>query len=258
MSIYLIFEFIGKSILKGFIYGVCISGVLISLPSVHKLSFDYVTNIRRTELLNNNTKNFYIDSYIDFNVLIKFKNFMHNVNDDDNVYIYLKTNGGLFSSTQAICNILLRHKGSTHSIIDNYSLSGGTFCALCCKHIYANKLSIFSPVDAMYNSDNKFTQLSSVDTIFNKKNPDKISDDTYLLNDHAIKIENNIKECFNKIANLHNYNETIKQKIYDELFAGKKYDHNTHFLTEDLKSLGINIQPLTQEMQKFASLTNDY
>ncbi len=228
------------------------------LPTTHKLLRNHITDIRGLKLLNNNKNNFYIDTFIDKNILKKFKNFMNNVNDNDDLYIYIKTSGGNYLDSLVICDMLLEHKGKTHAIINDYAYSCGLLCSLCCKCIYANKFTYFSPVDPMYNICDKKIQLSSVDIIFDKKNHNDIDDDTFLLNEQAIRNINVVKKYFDRIVKLHDYDKETEQKIFEELFEGKKNPHYINFSIKNLKSFGVIIEPLTQEMQKFSNLTYEY
>lgn len=198
--------------------------------------------------------NFYFETDVNSKTVEKFKSFMDEVEPNSAINLYFETDGGLFSVAQMICNIILNHKGETNAIILNKSFSAGTLCALCCKNIYMHFNAHLSPVDVIQCNFFSSTQLSSIQNIVKNKNADKIDDSTYILDDQAKKSKTILNKIFNKICSTHNFDDKTKTTVFEEIFKGEKYTHNTVFSYDDLSSFGIKIKPITKEQEQMAKL----
>lgn len=213
-----------------------------------------ITFMRRSNLLSGGKNNFYFETDIDSKTITEFKYFMDKLESKEPINLYFETNGGLFSVAQMICNIIINHKGETNAIILNKSFSAGTLCALCCKNIYMHRNAHLSPVDVIQTSFFSSTQLSSIKNILKNKTADKIDDETYILEDQAIKSKTILNKIFEKICLIHSFDTNTKNMVFEEIFQGEKYTHNTVFSYDDLCSFGINIKPITEEMESMAKI----
>lgn len=110
----------------------------------------------------------------------------------------------------------------------------------------------FSPVDVIYNTFYDSTQLTSILTVIANKDPNKISDTTYILSDQSKKCKLLLDKYFERNSSLHQFND--KTKIYEEIFKGEKYIHGTTFSKEALIDMGLNIKPITENQISLAKL----
>lgn len=219
--------------------------------------YNYIKcSIKKNKLLNGGKNIFYFDKDINSETINSFKNFVNELKDNEPLYLYFSTNGGSFAIAQMICDIILNHKGETNAIILNKSFSAGTLAVLCCSNIYMHSNAHLSPVDVMLCSFFDSTQLSSIKTVLDNKTPDKINDNTYVLADQARKCKTVLTKIYNKISIKHNFDIETKNKIWDEIFSGEKYTHQTTFSVEHLKTIGLSIKPITKEMSSLAKLCN--
>lgn len=240
-------KLLGIGILIGCIFPTSVYVQMINIPKL-------ILFARRSKLLSGGKNNFYFDTDIDSYIIGKFKNFMDKIEPNEPINLYFETYGGLFSVAQMICNIILNHKGETNAIILNYSFSAGTLCALCCKNIYMHSNAHLSPVDVIQTSFFSATQLSSIQNVVKNKNADKIEDSTYILDDQATKCKTILNKIFGSICLIHSFDIDTKEKVFEEIFKGEKYTHNTVFSYEELCSMGINIKPITKEMESTGKL----
>ena len=247
----------GKLVSIGMIIGTIFSTTMfiqtMNLSRYINLISNTMISTQRSKLISGKN-NFYFETDIDSSTIKKFKNFMDRMEQDSTVNLYFETNGGLFSVAQMICNIILNHQGETNAIILNKSFSAGTLCALCCKNIYMHRNAHLSPVDVIQCSFFSSTQLSSIQNVVKNKNADKIDDSTFILEDQATKCKTILNKIFEKISLIHNFNEQIKSVVFEEIFQGEKYTHNTVFSYDHLCSCGIGIKTITKEQEQMARL----
>lgn len=210
-------------------------------------------SVQRSKLISGEN-NFYFETVIDHSIIEKFKSFMDELEPDFTVNLYFETYGGYFSVAQMICNIILNHKGETNAIILNKSFSAGTLCALCCKNIYMHNNAYLSPVDVIQSNFFSSTQLSSIQHVVKNKNADKIDDSTFILDDKAIKCKKILNKIFEKICSIHKFDDEIKSKVFEEIFQGEKYTHDTVFSYDDLCSYGIDVKPITNKQKQMSKL----
>lgn len=198
-------------------------------------------------LYNYNTKTFYMTNDINSQLIDDFKNFMFSVGPTQPIDIVLETHGGSFSGAQMISDIIVSHGGISNAIVLNKAFSAGTLIALSCTNLYMHRNAHLSPVDVQQGNFFSTVQLSAVKTIIDKKNADRVNDDTFLMADQAEKCNLLITNIFNKIIKPR-YDADISLKIKSELFDGDKYIHSTTFSVSDLRNMGINVQDITKNM----------
>lgn len=246
-----------KIFVCGLIVGSIFSTTLIiqmcNVPDYVKFVSNNLIIMKRSKLISRKN-NFYFENDIGSKTIENFQNFMNQLEPNEPVNLYFDTYGGLFSVAQMICNIILNHKGETNAIILNKSFSAGTLCALCCKNIYMHPNAFLSPVDVIHNNLFSTTQLTSIKNVVKNKNADKIEDSTYIMDDQATKSKTILNKIFEKICLLHNFDNSTKSKVFEEIFQGEKYTHSTVFSYEDLCSFGIDIKPITKEMETMSKL----
>lgn len=204
----------------------------------------------------NGKNNFYFDETITDESVNKFKEFVNEIsNSEEPLFIFISTNGGDISSAQMISSILLNWKGETNAVILHKAFSAGTLIALCCKNIYMHHNAHIFPTDVMImTSLFDYTQLTSLSNVIANKNPDKIDDQIYILADQAKKNKLILNKIFEKISILHGFDSNVKNNIYDNLFGGEKYAHNTTFSLNDIVEMGINVLPPTKDLIKLSKL----
>ncbi len=244
---------------RAFILG-WVSGIFFALTITQILSFKFINNkinyFQRTKLLNGGLNCFYFDTDINSKSIDNFKDFMNNLEGTEPIYLFFSTNGGSFSVVQMICDIILKYPGETNAIILNKSFSAGTLAVLCCSNIYMHLYAHLSPVDAILSSFFDSTQLSSIKTVLDSKNLDRINDQTLILADQASKCKKILESIFDKICVKHKLIDENKKNVWDDIFGGEKYVHSTTFSVEHLESLGLKIKPITKELIRLAKLAN--
>jgi len=199
-------------------------------------------------------KTFYFDKIINDKSVDEFKSFMIDIGSDEEIDIVIKTNGGGFTSSQIISNIIGNHDGTINALVLENSFSGGTLIALSCDNLYMHKNAHLSPVDVIHCNFFDAVQLSSIESVLSNKNKDKIEDKTYILSDQAKKAQLTLDDIFNRIIKP-KYTECAQEKIREDLFSGTKHLHSTAFSVDKLKELGVDVQPLTQNMISVCKLT---
>ena len=115
-------------------------------------------------------------------------------------------------------------------------------------------LNFLCSVDALYCNFFSCTQLSSIQNIVKNKNPDRINDSTYILDDQAQKCKRILDKIFEKICSIHDFDDKTKTNVFEQIFQGEKNTYNTVFSYDDLCSLGIKIKPITKEQELMAKL----
>lgn len=203
------------------------------------------------------SKKYYINGNIDSKILENFKEFMLKINENDDIHIFIDTNGGSFTSAQIISDIILSHKGETNAIILNKAFSAGTLIALSCNNLYMHKNAYLSPVDVQYGNFFETVQLTAVKNILENKNPDKINDNTFILADQADKCKALLDSIFVKIIEPKYHDEAVRLKIKSEIFDGQKYTHSTAFSRQHLQNIGVNVKPMSKSMEYLAQLKYD-
>lgn len=247
----------GRLLGIGIVMGITFSSTIIIQTMNMSKYINWISNMmistQRSRLISGKN-NFYFETDINSSTVKKFKKFMDGLEPNSQINLYFETDGGLFSVAQMICNIILNHKGETNAIILNKSFSAGTLCALCCKNIYMHYNAHLSPVDVIQCNFFSSTQLSSIQNVVKNKNADKIDDSTYILDDQAKKCKTILNKIFEKICSTHNFDDETKTTVFEEIFQGEKYTHNTVFSYDDLCLFGINIKPITKEQEQIAKL----
>lgn len=164
----------------------------------------------------------------------------HKMNMDRDIHIVINTRGGSLSSSEAIGNCLLRHKGKGKIIchIPHYAYSGGWFIALCCDKIIMNQTSIIGPCDAQQKIGmGQYSVKAIVDTVaYKKQNKEKIDEKWLAVAVDAELCRTRQREFLDKIVAHGKIRTEDKEKIHAAFFSGN-YNHDHIFNVDQLKEL---------------------
>lgn len=168
-----------------------------------------------------------------------------------NIYIIMHTTGGSLSSSEAICNCILNHKGEGKIIcvIPYYAYSGGCCIALCCDEIKMDKNAIVGPCDGQLSKGR--SEMHSTAAIINavnhkKQEGEKINVKWLISSYDAELCKKRQRKFMDNLIEMGKYTKETGDKIYDEFFSGI-YNHDQIFTVKDLKSLGVNVSELNEE-----------
>lgn len=210
-----------------------------------RVNYDNIKNFNPKKIIyrkHYNKKNtLYLNDLIHDGTVKYIKKIMLYIKDDDEIDIFIDTNGGSFACAQMISNIITSHKGITNAYVLNKAFSGGTLIALSCTNLYMHKNAHMSPVDVIHSDFFDAIQYSSIKNVIDNKSKDRINDNTFLLADQATKCGNILMTIFNIIIG-NRYKKEIADKIYDEIFRGEKYIHSTAFSVQHLLNIGVNVK----------------
>lgn len=168
------------------------------------------------------------------------------INDDEDIYFNIETNGGTNSSLQKVIRVIKKIPNKKIAVIKKSAHSAGSIFALACDEIQLSENATFSAIDPQY---------STAVEINNLKIPNiKIIPELYGEGDH----NKNIVEYYSKIISHHRnkikmiinnkYSEETKENILKNMFD-TPLDHEELFFKEDLESFGLDIKPIDKNLE---------
>lgn len=187
------------------------------------------------------------ESHIQIATQLKFLEQYEKLDKDRDINLIIETVGGAMSSSEAICNYILNHKGKgkIRCFIPRYAHSGGCMIALTCDEIIMTPNSIISPCDAQHCMG-LFARPHSNSAImytakYKKERSEKI-DETWLASEHdALLCSERQQKFMDKLVDRGKYDKETGKVIFEEFFSGK-YNHDHLFSAEDAQRLGLNVQ----------------
>lgn len=149
--------------------------------------------------------------------------------------LILHTPGGLVLATEQIANALCKHPAKVTVIVPHYAMSGGTLLALAADEIIMDENAVLGPVDPQIGQ----YPASSILIVLEKKDLNKVDDETIILADIARKAIKQVKNLIKRIVN-GNYSSEQGEKLADELASGK-WTHDYPISVEEAQQLGLKV-----------------
>jgi len=170
--------------------------------------------------------------------------------DDVPIDLILHTPGGLVLAAEQIANALSRHPARVTVFVPHYAMSGGTMLAIAADEIVMDENAVLGPVDPQLGNFPAVSILS----VLEKKNADKIDDETMILADMARKAIRQVRETVQRIGCCH-YTPEEAAHLADELTTGQ-WTHDYPISTEEATRMGLKVN--TQMPTEIYQLMNLY
>jgi ClpP class serine protease len=149
--------------------------------------------------------------------------------------LIIHTPGGLSLAAELIANALVKHSAKVTVIVPHYAMSGGTLIALSADEIIMDENAVLGPVDPQIGQYPAVSIMNVVD----KKDINKVDDQTLILADIAKKALRQVKNTVKRVAS-NNYSQDEADKLAEELAAGK-WTHDYPITVEEAHQLGLKI-----------------
>lgn len=219
-----------KSFGFGLLFGTFIAYLpfLVSLNIKNNINFfeKKINLIRKSKYFNGNKNIFYFGENVDYIITDSFKNFINDLKNNEPIYLYFSINHCDLVQIQMICDIILNYKGITNAIILKKSIDLGVLPILCCSNIYMHDNAHLLPVNIKKNIELGVD--FNCDIIF--------------------------CELFKKILITQSIDDDLKTILWSNMFLDEKKSYFTILSVNNLKSYGLKINSLTDEMIRMAKL----
>ncbi|HEB74100.1 MAG TPA: hypothetical protein ENJ03_02640 [Candidatus Desulfofervidus auxilii] len=153
--------------------------------------------------------------------------------------LVLHTPGGLVLAAEQIAYALKGHKAKVTVFIPHYAMSGGTLIALAADEIVMDRHAVLGPVDPQLGQ----YPAASILKVLEKKDINKIDDQTLIMADISFKALNQVKNCVKTILSP-KLSEEKAEQIADLLSRGE-WTHDYPLTYKQAKELGL---PVSTEM----------
>ncbi len=170
--------------------------------------------------------------------------------EDKNIDLVLHTPGGLVLAALQIARAILNRKGKVSVIVPHYAMSGGTLIALAADEIIMSPHAVLGPIDPQLGQ----FPAASILNITQKKDINKIEDETLIMADMAEKALNQMKESAKEILKKH-FNDEKAEELAKLLTSGK-WTHDYPITSQMAKDLGLNVN--TEIPRDFLNLMELY
>ncbi|MDL1965179.1 MAG: ATP-dependent Clp protease proteolytic subunit [Candidatus Desulfofervidus auxilii] len=153
--------------------------------------------------------------------------------------LVLHTPGGLVLAAEQIAYALKGHKAKVTVFVPHYAMSGGTLIALAADEIVMDPHAVLGPVDPQLGQ----YPAASILKVLEKKDINKIDDQTLIMADISHKALNQVKNCVKTILSP-KLSEEKAEQIADLLSRGQ-WTHDYPITYKQAKELGL---PVSTEM----------
>jgi ClpP class serine protease len=163
--------------------------------------------------------------------------------------LIVHTPGGLVLAAGQIAHALRRHRAKVTVFVPHYAMSGGTLLALAADEIVMDPNAVLGPVDPQLDR----SPAASVLTVLDRKKPEDIEDQTFILADVSRKA---IAQVRRTVQDLLSERMTPEQAAaLAEKLATGTWTHDYPIMAEEAKDLGLPISTdVPQEVYDFMSL----
>lgn len=155
--------------------------------------------------------------------------------DDIPIDLVLHTPGGLVLASEQIARAIQNHPAQVTVHIPHFAMSGGTMIALAADEIIMDENAVLGPVDPQLGQYPAVSILKALD----KKDINKVDDETVILGDIAAKALVQVREVLKELL-LKNYPEEKAEEIAN-LLSGGKWTHDYPITSNLLKEMGLNV-----------------
>ena len=169
------------------------------------------------------------------------------INDNEDIYFNIETNGGTLCSLQKIIRVLKKIPNKKIAVIKKSAHSAGSILALACDEIQLSENATFSAIDPQSSTVVEINNLKILNI--------KIIPELYGEGDH----NKNIVEYYSKVISHHRnkikmlinnkYSEETKENILKNMFDAP-LDHEELFFKEDLESFGLDIKTIDKNLEE--------
>ncbi|CAD7778075.1 MAG: Serine dehydrogenase proteinase [Candidatus Methanoperedenaceae archaeon GB50] len=149
--------------------------------------------------------------------------------------LVLHTPGGLVLAAEQIAYALKGHKAKVTVFVPHYAMSGGTLIALAADEIVMDPHAVLGPVDPQLGQ----YPAASILKVLEKKDINKIDDQTLIMADISLKALNQVKNCVKTILSP-KLSEEKAEQIADLLSRGQ-WTHDYPITYKQAKELGLPV-----------------
>lgn len=153
--------------------------------------------------------------------------------------IVLHTPGGLVLAAEQIAHALVRHPAKVTAIVPHYAMSGGTLITLAADEIVLSPSAVLGPVDPQIGQH----PAASIIRVVERKEINKIDDETLILADMAGKAINQVRDTVTKLLTRSGMDPAEAEKLAETLSEGH-WTHDYPITAEAAKAMGL---PVTTE-----------
>ena len=154
--------------------------------------------------------------------------------DDMPIDLIIHTPGGLVLAAEQIANALRKHKGKVTVFVPHYAMSGGTLIALAADEIVMDENAVLGPIDPQLGQ----YPAASILSVVEKKDVNKIDDQTLILADVAEKAMKQMKEYASDLLK-EKYGDKAEE-LADKLVSGY-WTHDYPITVEKARELGLKV-----------------
>jgi len=149
--------------------------------------------------------------------------------------VILHTPGGLVLASEQIARALRDHPGRVTVFVPHYAMSGGTLIALAADEIVMDAHAVLGPVDPQLGNHPAVSILAAV----NRKPPERIDDETFILADIAQKALQQVRAVVVELA-LRRL-PTERAEALATSLTGGKWTHDYPITVTEARSLGFAV-----------------
>lgn len=150
--------------------------------------------------------------------------------------LVLHTPGGLALAAEQIANALLRHPARVTVIVPHYAMSGGTLIALSADEIMLSPSAVLGPLDPQIGQQ----PAASIMRVLERKEPDRIQDETLILADMAAKAISQMHESVTRLLTRSGMDTGEAGKLAEALTEGQ-WTHDYPITAEAAKEMGLPV-----------------
>lgn len=155
--------------------------------------------------------------------------------DDMPIDIVLHTPGGLVLATEQIALALLHHPSKVTVFVPHYAMSGGAMIALAADELVMDCNAVLGPVDPQVGQ----LPASSILSAVQKKNINRVDDNTLIMADIAEKAVKQVEEFLILLMTDKFPPEQVKSLAHT--LSEGKWSHDYPITCDQLKDLGIAV-----------------
>lgn len=150
--------------------------------------------------------------------------------------LLVHTPGGLALASEQIAHALLRHPARVTVIIPHYAMSGGTLIALSADEIMLSPSAVIGPLDPQVGRH----PAASIMRVLERKEANKIEDETLILADMAAKATNQMRESVTRLLTRSGMDTGEAGKLAETLTEGR-WTHDYPITAEAAKEMGLPV-----------------
>ena len=163
--------------------------------------------------------------------------------------LIVHTPGGLVLAAGQIAHALKRHQAKVTVFVPHYAMSGGTLISLAADEIVMDPNAVLGPVDPQLGQ----SPAASVLTVLERKKPDDIDDQTFILADVSRKAIAQVKRTVQDLLTEKMAPEAAAS-LAEKLTTGT-WTHDYAIMPEEAKALGLPVSTeMPGEVYEFMSL----